>query len=189
MKIMSSSPITSWKIDGKGWKQWQTIFLISQITADGGCNHAIKRCLLLGWKAMTNIDSILKSKDIALPTKVHLDKAMVFPVTMYGCESSTVKKAERRRTDAFEVWCWRRHFRVPWPARRSNQSFLKDINHEFSFERQMLKMKLQYSGHLMWRTDFWKDPDAGKDWGQEEKGMTGDEMVGSHHWLNGHEFE
>ena len=122
---------------------------ISNITADGDCSHEIKRCLLLGRKVMTSLDSILKSRDIILPTKVHLVKAMVFAVVMYGCESWTVKKAERRRIDAFELWCWRRLLRVPWTAKRSNQSILKEINTEYSLEGLMLKLKLQYFGHLM----------------------------------------
>ena len=128
-------------------------FLGSKITADGDCSHEIKRCLLLGRKVMTNIDSILKSRDTTLPTKVHLVKAMVFPVVMYGCESWTVKKAERQRIDAFELWCWRRLLRVPWTVRRSNQSILKEINPGISLERMMLKLKLQYFGHLMRRVD------------------------------------
>ena len=129
-------------------KQWLTIFLGSKITADGDCSHEIKRCLLLGRKIMTNLDSILKSRDITLPTKVHLVKAMVFPVVMYGCESCTVKKAEHWRIDAFELWCWRRLLRVLWTARRSNQSILK-ISPGCSLEGLMLKLKLQYFGHLM----------------------------------------
>ena len=125
----------------------------SKITADGDCNHDIKRWLLFGRKVMTNLDSILKSRDITLPTKVHLLKAMVFPVVMYGCESWTIKKAEHRRIDAFELWCWRRVLRVPWTARRSNQSILKEISPEYSLEGLMLKLKLQYFGHLMRRAD------------------------------------
>ena len=125
----------------------------SKITADDDCSHEVKRLLLLGKKAMTNLDSILKSRDITLPTKVYLVKAMVFPVVMYGCESWTIKKAECRRIDAFELWCWRRLLRVPWTARRSNQSILKEMNPEYSLEGLMLKLKLQYFGHLMWRTD------------------------------------
>ena len=125
----------------------------SKITADGDCSHEIKRCLLLGKKVMTNLDSILKSRDISLPTKVHLVRAMVFPVVMYGCESWTVKKAEHRRFDAFELWCWRRHLGVPWTARRSNQSILKEISPGCSLEGQMLRLKLQYFGHLMQRAD------------------------------------
>ena len=129
------------------------IFWGSKITADGDCSHEIKKCLLLGRKAMTNLDSILKSRDITLPTKVCLVKAMVFPVVMYGCESWTIEKAERQRIDAFELWCWTRLLRVPWTARRSNQSILKEISPEYSLEELMLKLKLQYSGHLMQRTD------------------------------------
>ena len=139
---------------GKQWKQWQTLFfLCSKITAGGDCSHEIKRCLLLGRKAMTNLDSTLKSRDITLPTKVCQVKAMVFPVVMYGCESWTIKKAERWRTDAFELRCWRRLLRVPWTARRSNQSILKEISPEYPLEGVMLKLKLQYFGHLMRRTD------------------------------------
>ena len=133
-------------------KQWQTIFGGSKITADGDCSHEIKRCLLLGRKAMTNLDCILKSRDIILPTKVRLVKAMVFPVVAYGCESWTIKKAECQRINAFELWCWRRLLRVPWTSRRSNQSILKEISPEYSLEGLMLKLKLQYFGHLMWRT-------------------------------------
>ena len=136
---------------GKQWKQWETTFLGSEITADGDCSHEIKRHLLLGRKAMTNLDSILKSRDITLPTKVRLVKAMVFPVVMDGCESWIVKKAEHQRTDAFELWCCRRLLRVPWTARRSNQSILKEISPEYSLEGLMLK--LQYFSHLMWKTD------------------------------------
>ena len=138
---------------GKQWKQWLTIFLGSKITADGDCNHEIKRHLLLGRKVMTNLDIILKSRNITLPTKVHLVKALVFPVVMYGCESWTMKKAECRRIVAFELWCWRRLLRVPWIARRSNQSILKEINPGCSLEGWILKLKLQYFGHLMWRAD------------------------------------
>ena len=134
---------------GKQWKQCQTIFVGSKITADGDCSHEIKRCLLLGRKVITNLDSILKSRNITLPTKVHLLKAMVFPVVMYGCESRTIRKAECQRIDAFELWCWRRLLRVSWTARRSNQSILKEISPEYSLEKMMLKLKLQHSGHLM----------------------------------------
>jgi len=129
------------------------IFLGSRISADGDCSHEIKRCLLLGRKVTANLNNILKNRDISLPTKVRLVKAMVFPVVMYGCESWTIKKAEHRRTDAFELWCWRRLLRVPWTARRSNQSILKEIGPEYSLEGLMLKLKLQYFGHLMQRTD------------------------------------
>ena len=141
--IMASSPITSWEIDGETVETVADfIFLGSKITADVDCSYEIKRCLLLGRKVMTNLDSILKSRDITLPTKVHLVKAMVFPVVMYGCESWTIKKAESRRIDAFELWCWRRLLRVPWTARRSNQSILKEISLECSLEELMLKLKL-----------------------------------------------
>ena len=139
---------------------------------------------------MTNLDSIFKSRDITLPTKIHLVKAMVFPVVMYGCEIWTVKKAEHRRIDAFELWCWRKLLRVPWTARRSSQSILKEISPGCSLEGLMLKLKLQYFGHLMWRVDsLEKTLMLGGIWGQEEKGTTEDEMAGWHHWLNGHEFE
>jgi len=138
---------------------------------------------------ITNLDSIFKSRDSTLPTKVRLVKAMVFPVLMYGFESWTVKKAECRRIDAFELWCWRRLLRVPWTARRSNQSILKEINPGCSLEEMMLKLKLQYFGHLMRRVDSLEKIDAGRDWGQEEKGTTEGEMAGWHHRLDGHEFE
>ena len=143
---MASGPITSWEIDGETVDNF--IFLGSRITADGDCSHEIKGRLFLGRKVMTKLDSILKSRDITLPTKVRLVKAMVFPVVMYGCESWTVKKAECRRTDAFELWCWRRLLRVPWTVRRSNQSILKEISPEITLEGMMLKLKLQYFGHL-----------------------------------------
>ena len=153
-KIMASGPITSWQIDGETVADF--IFFGSKITADGDGSHEIKRCLLLGRKAMTNIDNILKNRHITLPTKVHLVKAMVFPVVMYGCESWTIKKAERRRIDAFELWCWRRLLRVPWTARRFNQSILKETSPGCSLEGLMLKLKLQYFGHLMWKADSLK---------------------------------
>ena len=147
---MASDPITSWQIDGETVETVVDILLGgSKITADGDCSHEIKRRLLLGRKVMTNLDSIFKSRDITLPTKVCLVKPMVFPVVMYGCESWTVKKAECRRIDAFELWCWRRLLRVPWTARRSNQSILKEISPGCSLEGMMLKLKLQYFGHLM----------------------------------------
>ena len=153
-KIMASGPITSWQIDGETVETVSDFILGgSKITADGDCNHENKRRLLLGRKVMTNLDSIFKSREITLPTKVHLVKAMVFPVVMYGCESWTVKKAERRRIDAFELWCWRRLLRVPWTARRSNQSILKEISPGISLEGMMLKLKLQYFSHLMQRVD------------------------------------
>ena len=149
-KIMASSPITSWQIDGETVETMADfIFLGSKITANGDCSHEIKRHLLLGRKAMTTLDSILKDSDITLLTKVHLVKAMVFPVVMYGCESWTIKKAEHQRTDAFELWCWRRLLRVPWTARRSNLSILKEISPKYSLEVLMLKLKLQYFGYLM----------------------------------------
>ena len=151
---MASSPITSWQIDGETVETvTDFIFLGSKITADGDCSQGITRCLLLGRKAITNLDSILKSRDITLPTKVHLVKAMVFPVVTYGCESWTIKKAECQRIDAFELWCWRRLLRVPWTARRSNQSILKEISPGCSLEGLMLKLKLQYFGHPMQRAD------------------------------------
>ena len=149
-KIMASGPITSWQIDGATMETVaDLIFGGSKITADGDCSHEIKRCLLLGRKVMTNIDSILKSIDITLSIKVRLVEAMVFPVVMYGCESWTIKKAECRRIDAFELWCWRRLLRVPWTTRRANQSILKEISPGCSLERLLLKLKLQYFGHLM----------------------------------------
>ena len=154
---MASGPITSWQIDGETMETVRDfIFLGSKISVHGDCSHEIKRCFLLGRKAMTNIDSILKTRDITLLTKVHLVKAMAFPVVMYGCESWTIKKAERWRIDGFELWCWRRLLRVSWTARRSNQSILKELNPEYSLERLMLKLKLQYFGHLMRRTDSLK---------------------------------
>ena len=149
-KIMASGPITSWQIDGETMETVADyIFLGSKITADSDCSHEIKRCLLLGRKVMTILDGILKSRDITLSTKVCLVKAMFFPVVMHGCESWTIKKNERRRIDAFELWCWRRLLRVPWTARRSNQSILKEISTGCSLEGLMLKLKLQYFGHLM----------------------------------------
>ena len=151
MKIVASGPITSWEIDGETVERVSDfIFGGSKITADGDCSHEIKRSLLLGRKVMSNLDSIFKSRDITLPTKVHLVKAVVFPVVMYGCESWTVKKAEHQRIDAFELWCWRRLLRVPW---RSNQSILKEISPGISLVGMMVKLKLQYFGHLMQRVD------------------------------------
>ena len=153
-KIRAPGPITSWQIDGETVETVADFILGgSKISADGNSSHEIKRHLLLGRKVMTNLDSILKSRDITLPTKVHLVKAMVFPVVLYGCESWTIKKAERPRIHAFELWCWRRLLRVPWTARRSNQSILKEISPECSLEGLMLKLKLQYFGHLMQRAD------------------------------------
>uniref|UniRef100_A0A4W2FDA9 Reverse transcriptase domain-containing protein n=1 Tax=Bos indicus x Bos taurus TaxID=30522 RepID=A0A4W2FDA9_BOBOX len=169
-KIMASSPITSWQVDGKTVADF--IFLGSKITADGDCSHEIKRCLLLGRKVMTNLDSILKSRDITLSTKVHLVKAMVFRVVMYGCESWTIRKAEHRRIDAFKLWCWRRLLRVPWTARRSNQSILEEISPGCSLEGLMLKLKLQYFGHLMRRADsFEKTLMLGKIEGRRRRGQ------------------
>ena len=169
----------------------------SKITVDSDCSHEIKRHSLLGRKVMTNIHSILKSRDITFPTKGRLVKAIltitqvclvkVFPVVMYGCESWTVKKAECRRIDAFELWCWRRVLRVPWTARKSNQSILKEISPGISLEGMMLKLKLQYFGHPLRRVDSLENTDAGRDWGQEEEGTTDDEMAGWHHRLYGHE--
>src|SRR5574337_902564 len=151
---MVYSPITSWQIDGEKVETvTDFIFLGSQITADGDCNHEIKRCFLLGRKAMTNLDSLLKSSDITLPIKVCTVKTMVFPIVTYACESCTIKKAECQRIDAFELWCWRRLLRVPWTAKRSNQSILKEISPEYSLGGLMLKLKLQYFGHLMRKAD------------------------------------
>ena len=172
-----------WEIDGETVETVSDfIFLGSKITADGDCSHEIKRYLLLGRKVMTKLDGIFQSRDITLPTKVHLVKAMVFQVVMYGCESWTVKKAEHW-IDAFELWCWRRLLRVPWTARRANQSILKEVSPGCSLEGMMLKLKLQYFGHLMWRVDSLEDSD--RDWGQEEKGATEDEMAGWHPQLDG----
>ena len=150
---MASGPIISWQIDGKIMKTMRLYFLGSKITENSDCSHQIKRHLLLGRKAMTNLDSILKSRDITLPTMVHIVKAMVFPVVMYGSESWSIKKAENLRNDAFELWCWRRLLRVPWTARRSDKSILKEINPEYSLEGLMLILKLQYFGHLMQTAD------------------------------------
>ena len=172
-KIMASGPITSWEIDGEMVETVSHfIFLGSKITADGDCSHEIKRCLLLGRKMMTNLDSILKSRDITLSTKVRLVKAVVFPVVMYGCEIWTIKKAEHRRIDAFELWCWRRLLRVPWTARRSTQSILKEISPGCSLEGLMLKLKLQYFGHLMQRADsFERTLTLGKIEGRRRRGQ------------------
>ena len=156
---MASSPITSWQIEGETTATVRDFFRGSKITADGDCSHEIKRHLLLGKKKiLTNVHSMLKSRDGTLPTKVYLVKAMVFPVVMYGCESWTIKKAECQRIDAFELWCWRRLLRVPWTAKISNQSIAKKISPECSLEGLMLKLKLQYFGHLTWRIDYWKRP-------------------------------
>ena len=164
------------------------IFVGSKITADSDCSHKIKRCLLLSRKAMTNLDGLLKNRDTILPTKVCIVKTMVFPLVTYGCESWAIKKAEHWKTGAFKLWCWRGPLRVPWTARRSKQSTLKEINSECSLEGLMLKLKPQ---SFTWCEEptHWKRLDAGKDWGQEEKGATEDEMVGWYQWLSGHEFE
>ena len=180
-KIMASGPITSWKIDGE---TEGLFFGAPKITVYGNCIHEIKRCLLLGRKVMTNLDSILKSWDITLPTKVRLVKAMVFPVVMYVCESWTIKKAELWRIDAFELWSWRRLLRVSWTARRVNQSILKEIGPEYSLEGLITEAEIP----------ILCPPDAknwliGKDWRREEKGTTENEMVGWHHRLSGYEFE
>ena len=169
---MASGPITSWQIDGGNNGNSDGLFSWAlKITADGDCSHDIKRCLLLGRQAIMNLDSILKIRDITLPTKVHIVKVMIFPVVMYGCESWTVKKVERQRIDAFELWCWRRFLRVPWIARRSNQSILKEISPEYSFEGLMLNLKLQYFGHLMQRADsFEKTLMLGKTGGGRRRG-------------------
>ena len=177
---MASGPITSWQIDRETvetvfpylfWSPQDFILGGSKITADGDCSHKIKRCLLLGRKVMTNLASILKTRDITLPTRVHLVKAVVFPVVMYKCESWTIKKAESRRIDAFELWCWRRLLRVPWTARRSTQSILREISPEYSLEGLMLKLKLQYFGHLMRRADsFEKTLMLGKIEGERRRG-------------------
>ena len=188
-KIMASGPITSWQTDGETVETVADFILGgSKITADGNCSHEIKRRLLLGRKVMTNLNNIWKSRDITLSTKGHLVKAMVFPVVMYGCESWTIKKAEHRRIDAFELWCWRRLLRVCWTARRSvhpkgNQSWMF-----------IGRTDVEAETPILWPLDakswfIWKDPDAEKDWRWEEKGTTEDEMVGWHPWLNGHEFE
>ena len=171
----------------ENWSVLSISVLIVFKQSDGDGIHEIKRRLLLERKAMTNLDSTLKSRDIALPTKVRLVKAVVFPVVMYGCESWTIKKAEHWRIDAFELWCWRRLLRVPWTSRRSNQSILKEISLEYALEGLMLKPILWPPNEKNWL--IWKELDAGKDWRREEKGPTEDEMVGWHHRLNGHEFE
>ena len=181
-KIMASGPITSWQIGGETVETVSDfIFGGSKITADGDCSHEIKRRLLLGRKVMTNLDSTFKSRDITLPTKVRLVKAMVFSVVVYGCESWTVKKAESQRIDAFELWCWRRLLRVPWTARRSNQSILKEISPGISLEGMMLKLKVQYFGHLMRRVDsLEKTLMLGGIRGRRRRGRQ-DEMAGWHH--------
>ena len=194
-KIMASGPITSWQIDGETMETLTDFtFLGSKITVDGDCSHEIKRHLALGRKAMTNLDSILKSRDITLPTKVHLVKAMVFPLVTYQCGSWTIKKAEHWRIDAFELWCWRTLLRVPWTARRSNQSLVKEISPCIQENQSWILIggtDAEAETLILWPSDAksWfigKDPDAGKDWRQEEKRTTEDEMVGWHHRLYGH---
>ena len=173
----------------KLWKLRDFIFLGSKITADGDCSHEIKRCLLLGRKTMTNLDSILKSRDITFPTKFCLVKAMVFPVVMYGCESWTIKKAEHGRIDASELWCWRRLLRVPWTARRSNQSTLKEINLEYSLEGLTLKLKIPYFGHLMWKaTSLEKTLMLGKFQWRRRRGQQRT-IIGWHQQLSGHDYK
>ena len=186
MKIVASGAITSWQIDGETMET-VTDFILggSKMTADGDSSHEIKRHLFLERIAMTNLDSILKRRNITLLTKVCLVKAMVFPVVTYGYESWTIKIAECWRINAFEMWCWRRLLRVPWTARRSNQSILKEVSPEFSLEGLMLKLKPPDLKSWLIR----KDPDVGKDWRQEEKGTTADKMVGWYHWCDGQEFE
>ena len=186
-KIMASGPITSWQIAGETWKQWQFILGGSKITADGDCSHEVKRCLLLGRQAMTNLDSILKSRDITLPTKVHLVKAMVFPVVMY--ESWTIKTAVHRRMDAFELWYCRKLLRAAWTVRRSNLSILKEISPGYSLETLMLKLKLQYFGHLMKRTDSLGNILKLRKIACGRKVTTEDGIVGWHPQLDGHEFD
>ena len=173
---------------GQQWKQWQTLLFWAPKSLQMVIAARKLRRLLLARKVMTNLDSILKSRDITLSTKFHLVKAMVFPVVMYGCESWTIRKPECQRIDAFELWCWRRLFRVPWTARRSNLSILKEISPECSLEGLMLKLKLQYLATWCKELTHLKRPWAGKDWRHEEKGTTEDEMVAWHHRLNGHEF-
>ena len=174
-KIKASGPISSWQIDGETMETVIDFILGgSKITADGDCSHEIKRCFLLGRKAMTNLDSILKSRDISLPTNVHIVKAVVFPVVMYGCESWTTKKAEPREIDAFELQCWRKLLRVPWTARRSNQSILKEISPEYSLQGLIMKLKLKYADHLMRRTDsLEKTLMQGKTEGKRRRGGKG----------------
>ena len=188
---MASGPITSWEIDGETVETVSDFILGgSKITADGDCRHEIKWYLLLGRKVMTNLDSILKNRDITLPTKVRLVKAIVFPVVMYGCESWTVKKAEGQRIDAFELWCWIILLRVPWTARRSNQSILKEISPGISLEGMMLKLKLQYLGHLMWSIDsLEKSLMLGGIGDRRRRGRPRMEMAGWHHGLDGRESE
>ena len=190
-KILVLCLITSWQLDGETMETvTDFIFLGSKITADDDGSHEIKRCFLLGRKAMTNLDSILKSRDITLPTKVHLVKAMVFPAVMYGCESWIIKKADGQTIDAFELWCWRRLLRVPWTARRCNQSILKETSPEYSLEGLMLKLQVQYSGHLMRRTDsLEKTVILGKIKGGRKRGQQRMIWLDGITWHGGHEFE
>ena len=173
---------------GKQWKQWLTLFFWAPKSLQMAIAAMKLKNLLLGRKVMTNLDSILKSRDITLPTNVHIVKAMVFPVVLYGCERWTIKKAEHQRIDVFKLWCWRSFLRVPWTARRSHQSILKEISPEYSLKGLMLKLKLQYFGHPMWSTYSLE-----KAWCERLKaggeGATENEIIGWHHWLNGHEFE
>ena len=191
MKIMASGPITSWQIDGQTMETMRNfIFLGSKITVDGDCSQEIKRCLLLGRKAMTNLDSILKIRDITWPAKVHLVKAMVFPVVMYGCESWTIEKAEHWRTDDFELWCWRRTLESPLDCKEIQPVHPKG-DQSWGF---IGRTDAEAETPILWppHAKSWfigKDPDAGRDWGQEEKGMTEDVTAGWHHWLDGHESE
>ena len=190
-KIMASGPITSWQIDGETVETVSDfIFLGSKITADGDCSHEIKRCLLLGRKVIATLDSILKSRDVTLPTKVHLVKAMVFPVVMYGCESGNIKKAERWRIDVFEMRCWEKTLESPLDCKEIQPVHPK-ADQSWVFTG---RTDAEAETPILWPPDvkswfIWKDPDTGKDWGQEEKGTTEDEMAGWHHWLDGHEFE
>ena len=179
---MASSPITAWQIDGETMET-VTDFILesSKITADGDCSYETKRCLLLGRKAITNLDSTLKSRDITLPTKVHLIKPIFFPVVIYGCEIWTTKKAKHWRTDAFKLWCWRRLLRVPWNARRSNQSILKEISSKYSLEELMLMLNLQYLAHCCEEPTHWKRPWCWERLKRGREGETEDEMVGRPH--------
>ena len=185
-KMMASGPIASWQIDGKTMAGF--IFLASKITVDGDHSCEIKWRLLLGRKAMTNLDSVLKSRDITLLTKAHLVKAMVYPVVMDGCEGWAIKKAEHQRIDSFELWGWRRLLRITWTARRSNQSILKKSTLNIHWKDWCWSWR-SITLATWWELTHWKRPEAGKDWRREEKGMTEDEMAGWHHWLNGYEFE
>ena len=190
MTIMASGPITWWEIDGETVETVSDfIFGGSQITADGDCSHEIKRCLLLGRKVMINLDSIFKSRYITLPTKAHLVKTMIFPVVMFGCESWTIKKAECQRIGAFELWCWRRLLRVPWNARRSNLSILKETSPGCSLEGLMLKLNSNTLSTWWEELTHWKRPWWWERWKAEEKGTAEDQMVGWHHQLNEHESE